>query len=47
MNGNKQKGKQLVIECSALKWANPNNALPKGSPWQVPMVDGMTMTLPS
>jgi hypothetical protein len=45
MDVNKQKGKQLVIESNALKWAKANNALPKGWPWQVPMIDGMTMTL--
>ncbi len=45
MDGNKQKGKKLAIECKALKWAKTNSAPPKGSPWWVPMVDGMTMTL--
>jgi hypothetical protein len=45
MDGNKQEGKWLAVECKALKWVNANNAPPKGSPWQVPMVEGMTMTL--
>jgi hypothetical protein len=32
MDGNKQKGKWLFIEHSALKWVKANNALPKISP---------------
>jgi hypothetical protein len=32
MDENKQKGKQLVIGRSVLKWIKTNNALPKGSP---------------
>jgi hypothetical protein len=32
MDGNKQKGKKLAIECKALKWAKTNSAPPKGSP---------------
>jgi hypothetical protein len=47
MDGNRQKGKWLIIKPNALKWTKANNAPPKGSPWRVPMVDGMTMTLPS
>jgi hypothetical protein len=31
MDGNKEKGKWLVIECKALKWAKANIAHPKGS----------------
>jgi hypothetical protein len=45
MDGNRQEGKQLVIKCNALKWTKVNNALPKGSLWQVSMVDGMTVRL--
>jgi hypothetical protein len=29
MDGNKQDGKWLVIECKALKWAQVNNAPPQ------------------
>jgi hypothetical protein len=47
IDGNKQKGKCLVVEHSALRWAKANNAFPKGSPWWVPMVDGMIVTLSS
>jgi hypothetical protein len=32
IDGTKQEGKQLVIECRALKWIIANNASPKGSP---------------
>jgi hypothetical protein len=40
LDGNRQEGKWLVIECKTLKWVKANNALPEGSPWQVPMGDG-------
>jgi hypothetical protein len=29
MNGKKQNGKWLVVECKALKWAKTNNAPPR------------------
>jgi hypothetical protein len=32
MDGNKQKGKWLVVKRKALKWVRANNSLPKGSP---------------
>jgi hypothetical protein len=32
MDGNRQKGKWLVIECKVLKWTNVKNAPPKRSP---------------
>jgi hypothetical protein len=40
VDGNRQKGKLLVIECKALKWAKANNAPPlkdhlDKSPWQM------------
>jgi hypothetical protein len=41
MDKYKQKMSQLVIKCRALKWVKINNALPKGSPWWVPMIDGI------
>ncbi len=44
IDGNKQKGKWLVVECKALRWAKANNAPPKGSTWWIPMVDGMIVT---
>jgi hypothetical protein len=45
MDGNRQEGKWLIIECKALKWVKPNNAPPpQGSLWRVSMVDGMIMT---
>jgi hypothetical protein len=47
MDGNRQEGKQLIIERSVLKWIKVNYAFLKGSPWQVLMVDGMIVTLPS
>ncbi len=47
MDENRQEGKQLPIEHKTLKWVKTNNASFKGSPWQVPMVNGMTMTSPS
>jgi hypothetical protein len=31
MDENKQKGKWLVVESKALKWAKANNAPPRGS----------------
>jgi hypothetical protein len=31
MDGNKQEGKQLIVERKALKWVKVNNALSKGS----------------
>jgi hypothetical protein len=38
MDGNKQEGKWLVVECKAIKWVNANNALPRDHldklPWQ-------------
>jgi len=45
INGNRQGGKWLTIKCRALKWIRANSALPKGSPWWVPMANGMIMTL--
>jgi hypothetical protein len=45
IDGSKQKGKWL--EHRTLKWAKTNSAHPKGSPWQISMIDGMTMMLPS
>ncbi len=33
MDGNRQEGKQLIIERKTLKWAKTNIALLKGSPW--------------
>jgi hypothetical protein len=33
MDENTQEGKQLALECKALKWAKVNNVPPKGSPW--------------
>jgi hypothetical protein len=47
IDGNRQRGKWLVVEHKALKWTKMNNAFPRGSPWQVPMANGMTMTLHS
>ncbi len=41
------KGKWLVIEHKTQKLIKINSALPKGSLWQVPMVDGMIVTSPS
>ncbi len=39
IDGNRQKGKWLIIEFKALKWAKTNSALPKdhlnGFPWQI------------
>jgi hypothetical protein len=32
MDGNRQEGKKLTIECKALKWIKKNIAPPKGSP---------------
>jgi hypothetical protein len=32
MDGNKQKGKWLVVERKGLKWTKTNNTPPKGSP---------------
>jgi hypothetical protein len=32
MDGNKQKGKWLDVECKALKWAKVKSALSKGLP---------------
>jgi hypothetical protein len=40
IDGNKQKDKWLTIECRTI------SVPPKGSPGQVPMGDGMTMTSP-
>jgi len=45
MDGNSQEGKQLVIECKALKWVKTNSDLHKRSLWWVPMVDGIIVTL--
>ncbi len=45
-DGNKQKRKWLVVKHKTLKWANVNRTSTKRSPWQVPMVEGMTITLP-
>jgi hypothetical protein len=47
MDGNRQKGKWLDIKCRVLKRIKANSAPPKGSPWQVSMANGMTMTSPS
>jgi hypothetical protein len=47
MDGNRQDGKWPIVERNTLKWVKTNNAPPKGLVWWVPMVDGMTMTLPS
>ncbi len=47
MDGNKQKGKWLAIECKTIKWANVNNSPPKGSHWRVPMAKWMIVTSPS
>jgi len=44
MNRNKQEKKWLAIEHKALKWVKMNNVGSKGSPWRIPMVDGMIMT---
>jgi hypothetical protein len=44
MDGNKKERKWVVVKCKALKWAKANKTLPKGSPWWVPMVDGMIVT---
>ncbi len=37
MDGNKQEGKWLIVECKALKWAKANSASPNDhldeSPW--------------
>jgi hypothetical protein len=46
-HGNRQEGKQLTINCKALKWARANDTLFKGSPSRVPMANGMTVTSPS
>jgi len=39
MDGNRQKGKWLIVEFKALKWTKTNSALPKdhlnGFPWQI------------
>jgi len=32
IDGNRQKGKWLVVEHKALKWTKMNNAFPRGSP---------------
>jgi len=32
MDGNKQKGKQIIVKCKALKCDKTNNAPLKGSP---------------
>jgi len=50
MDGNRQEGKWLIIECKALKWVKENNVpppAPKRSLWQLSMVNGMIMTSPS
>jgi len=47
MGGNRQEEKWLVVKPKALKWAKANSAPPKGSPWQIPMANGMIMTSPS
>jgi hypothetical protein len=47
MEGNKKEKKQLVAECKVLKWVKTNSRPPRESPWWVPMVDGMIVTLPS
>ncbi len=44
MDGNIHEMKWLVVEHKALKWVRVNNAFPKGSPWRVPMVDGIIVT---
>jgi hypothetical protein len=43
IDGNIQERKWLVVEHKAVKWAKTTSASPKGSPWQVPMVEGMIM----
>ncbi len=44
-DGNIQEGKWLALEHKYLMWVKTNSAHPKGSPWWVPMVDGMIVTL--
>jgi len=46
MDGNKQKGKWLVVKHKTLKWANVNRTSTERSSWQVPMVKRMIITLP-
>ncbi len=47
MDENRQEGKQLPIKHKILKWVKTNSASFKGSPKQVPMVNGMNMISPS
>ncbi len=42
---NTQVGKWEVVDLNALEWVKTNNGPPRGSSWQVPMIDGMTVTL--
>jgi hypothetical protein len=42
---NTQVGKWEVVDLNAFKWVRTNNGPPRGSCWQVPMTDGMMVTL--
>jgi hypothetical protein len=44
---NMYKGNQLIMDHKALKCVRANNGCPNGSPYQVPMINGMALTSPS
>jgi hypothetical protein len=44
---NKHVGKWLTTYYSALRWAKANNGQPTRLLWQVPIANGMTLTLRS
>ncbi len=42
---NTRVGKWEVVDLNAFKWVRTNNGPPRGSSWQVPMTNGMMVTL--